>query len=76
MSFNTRKMYVLNSVYTQSPYYHWTCPEAKGDNVKQAEVLARNVARVLMDGLFITGLLKFPCHKIILYVYLICINTC
>ena len=57
LSFNSRKVYVLNTLYTDSDYMKFENSGVASPDSGMAEsmMLARNIAKVMMDGEFLTG---------------------
>ena len=57
LSFNSRKVYVLNTLYTDSNYMKLENSGVASPDSGMAEsmMLARNIAKVMMDGEFLTG---------------------
>ena len=57
MSFNSRKLNVLNTLYTDPDYMKLenSGVASPGTGMTESMMLARNVAKVMMDGEFLTG---------------------
>ena len=67
-SFNSRKVYVLNTLYTDSDSMKFensgvASPDSGGT---KCTTLARNIAKVMMDGEFLTGEGVVPSYAVYL----------